>query len=132
MSEPTLYILMRTDMDSMNAGKGMAQAAHAANTFAVEAGEDETNDAFFMWQCQTQQSFGTTIVLGVDNAGQMKDIVEAAREEGFHASVIHDPSYPVRDGKVTHLIPVDTCAFVFTPCRVSSPPPLVDRLGLHP
>ena len=30
---PVLYILMRTDMTSLNAGKAMAQASHATNAF---------------------------------------------------------------------------------------------------
>ena len=32
-TEPVLYILMRSDMVSLNPGKAMAQAAHAANCF---------------------------------------------------------------------------------------------------
>ena len=34
---PVLYILMRTDMDSMNPGKAMAQASHASNAFVSNA-----------------------------------------------------------------------------------------------
>ena len=34
--KPVLYILMRTDMDSMNPGKAMAQASHASNQFVAE------------------------------------------------------------------------------------------------
>jgi len=29
------------------------------------------------------------------------------------AGWVHDPTYPIRDGEVTHLIPLNTCAFVF-------------------
>ena len=37
-NKPYLYILMRTDLPSLNPGKAMAQAAHAANkmTFIVD------------------------------------------------------------------------------------------------
>jgi len=31
--EPTLYIIMRSDLQDMNPGKGMAQAAHAQADF---------------------------------------------------------------------------------------------------
>ena len=34
---PILYILMRTDMTSLNAGKAMAQASHATNAFIQES-----------------------------------------------------------------------------------------------
>ena len=34
---PVLYILMRTDMNSMNPGKAMAQASHASNAFITHS-----------------------------------------------------------------------------------------------
>ena len=34
---PVLYILMRTDLNSMNPGKAMAQASHAGSAFANNA-----------------------------------------------------------------------------------------------
>ena len=34
-----LYILMRTDMDSLNPGKAMAQASHASNAFVYRWGK---------------------------------------------------------------------------------------------
>ena len=36
-SNYVLYILMRQDLPSMNAGKAMAQASHASNAFIYEA-----------------------------------------------------------------------------------------------
>ena len=53
---------MRSDLTSMNAGKAMAQAAHAANAFTAEWGgikivQEWTN---------MHTPFGTTIVLSVD------------------------------------------------------------------
>ena len=45
-SFPVLYILMRKDLKSMNPGKAMAQASHAANAFVHS--NPEMPDAFFM------------------------------------------------------------------------------------
>ena len=47
-----LYILMRTDMDSMNPGKAMAQASHASNTFVFRFGKE---NLVKQWQGETKQ-----------------------------------------------------------------------------
>lgn len=138
MAEPALYILMRTDMASMNAGKAMAQAAHAANAFihtsAMQFPEGDHQDYadISAWQHQTAQGFGVTLTLAVPTEKEMKEAVWAAIEDGFIADTVHDPTYPVRDGEVTHLLPVDTCAYVFTPCRLERPVPSLAGLDLHP
>jgi len=117
-ANPTLYILMRTDMASMNAGKAMAQASHASNAFVNDAqteGRDETighGALFEEWKSMTPQGFGTVIVLAVNEA-EMRETVDIARKTGLIAEVVHDPTYPLVDGKTVHLIPVDTCAYVF-------------------
>ncbi|WNL50631.1 peptidyl tRNA hydrolase [Ruegeria phage RpAliso] len=129
---PSLYILMRTDMASMNAGKGMAQAAHAANQFLRDAADaDDISVDTLPWEEQAR-GFGTTITLAVPTERAMKEAVDAARAEGFIAGVVHDSTYPLRDGKVTHLIPVDTCAYVFTPCRAEHPVEALAGMSLHP
>jgi peptidyl-tRNA hydrolase len=124
---PFLYILMRTDLESMNPGKAVAQGAHAANQFTHEAdmvksgvkmGHTHTNSEqlilsmYEYWRTRTGDGFGTTICLGV-NEDQLKRIVDAGRRAGMLASVTHDPSYPLRDGDVTHFFPLDTCGFIF-------------------
>ncbi len=114
MSYPRLYILMRTDLDSMNPGKGMAQAAHAANAFMKDHG-DVTVPGVEEWVNETPQGFGTTITLAVPDAKTLEDTVALAKVYGFPADVIHDPTYPVRDGGVVHLLPLDTCGYVFMP-----------------
>jgi len=108
---PILYILMRSDLDSMNAGKGMAQAAHAANAFVKHA-EKKNDKLVDSWINSTKQGFGTTIVLAVDGV-ELQDLIDNAQGLGLIAGIVHDPSYPVRDGSVTHLIPLDTCGYVF-------------------
>ena len=76
---PVLYILMRTDMDSMNPGKAMAQASHASNAFVsnAEPGYNVDEELFNAWQQSTTQGFGTVLVLGVNEA-QKRPAVEVA------------------------------------------------------
>lgn len=111
-----MYILMRTDMASMNAGKAVAQGAHAANacTGRAKRSTDENLHALLAeWEAATGDYCGTTITLGVNEA-QMRKAVEIAQAMGLHAGIFHDPTYPLVDGDVLHLIPVDTCGFVLT------------------
>lgn len=124
-----LYILMRDDLASLNAGKAMAQASHASNAFVARARayDAEYNSVpvhteqekanivgFDDWENSTTQSFGTVLVL----AAKMPDIkstVDICQKLGYIADVIHDPTYPIVDGKVVHYIPLDTCGYVFVP-----------------
>ncbi len=115
---PFLYILMRTDLESMNPGKAVAQGAHAANQFTHEADMLNTFDdkrqigMYDYWKTRTGDGFGTTICLGV-NEDQLKRVVDAGRTAGMLASITHDPTYPLRDGDVTHFLPLDTCGYIF-------------------
>lgn len=134
--DPRLCIVVRTDMDSMNPGKGMAQAAHAANAFTKKAQygttlEESVAIAFSKWYQSTEQGFGTTIVLAASSEEELIEVITQAAELGFTADVIHDPTYPVSDGDVTHLIPVNTCGYVFIP-EPARAPRLLTRLPLHP
>ena len=129
MTDSRLHILMRTDMASMNPGKGMAQAAHAANAFVHDWGE--SSECVLDWQKQTPQGFGTTITLAVTNEEAMSDMIDIARALGYPSGIIHDPSYPVRDGEITHLIPINTCGYIFV-ADASKPPPGLSILPLHP
>lgn len=142
---PVLYILMRTDTASLNPGKAMAQAVHAGNALETHCGREiqvgllegdpsveALGDAYYTWKNQTSQGFGTTIVLG----GSMSLIsmdVKRLQGLGYLADIVHDPSYPIRDGDVTHLIPLDTCAYVFAPDKDD---PMIRMIlssyGLHP
>ena len=107
---PVLYILMRTDLDSLNPGKAMAQASHASNAFVDLM---TTDDALFQaWATSTPQAFGTVLVLGV-NELQMRTAVQVAGTCGFTSDGVNDPTYPLQDGDATHFISLDTCGFVF-------------------
>ena len=129
MTDSRLYILMRTDMASMNPGKGMAQAAHAANSFVHDWGE--SSEYVTGWQKQTPQGFGTTITLAVPNEDKMSEMIAIAGALGYPVGTIHDPSYPVRDGEITHLIPTNTCGYIFVE-DASKPPPVLSTIPLHP
>jgi peptidyl-tRNA hydrolase len=104
MGEPILYILMRNDLPSMNAGKAMAQASHASNAFWHEYSQRKEVKA---WAKSTKQGFGTVLVLSASYLGII-DAIGAARKAGLAASVVDDPSYPRRTtAELANLIPTD-------------------------
>jgi len=85
-----LYILMRNDLASMNAGRCMAQASHAANAFIHMFGK---NRDVKEWQNQTTQGFGTAIVLSADEL-QIKLVDRKLTESGFFIKdYLIDPEY---------------------------------------
>ncbi len=110
-----LYILMRTDLESMNPGKSMAQASHASNAFVHLADSGYNVRLFEEWKESTPQGFGTVLVLGVNEA-QMRTAVHVADSCGTDqivCGIVHDPTYPIVDGDTVHHVPLDTCAYVF-------------------
>jgi hypothetical protein len=131
-----LYCLMRNDLDSLNAGKAMAQAMHAqamASQMLDEVGKTchPHATAWEGWKAQTKQGFGTTIVLGA-NMGQIERALHVFSAAGLANGLVHDPTYPLMDGQVLHLIPVDTCAWVFGPAHLVSTLTMGLGLELHP
>lgn len=120
-----LYILMRNDLNSLNPGKACAQAAHAANqfvgkftsrfnrTYANERSdvEIEFRDLYNEWRTQTPDWYGTTIVL--EGSGANIENYIDQQTPGLYNGLVIDPTYPIRDGEVTHHIPLMTCAYVF-------------------
>lgn len=121
--KPYLYILMRNDLASMNAGKAVAQGTHAANQMVGELWKQSAQQLFYhpgtiyaaleVWQKEANY-FGTCIVLSV-NEKQMRSSVDKAKSDDnpSHAGICHDPTYPLKDGETFHHIPVDTCAYIF-------------------
>jgi hypothetical protein len=107
---------MRQDLASMNAGKAVAQGAHAANqmVYEMDPGNPDHNAWLTAWQGETGKGFGTTITLDVPGR-KLTTVVEWAKLLNLHAGVTHDPTYPLKDGDSFHLIPLDTCAYVFGP-----------------
>ena len=108
-----LYILVRNDLDSMSCGKAVAQGTHCANQ-AVFEGRQKKNvvPLIEQWESETGKGFGTCIVLGVTEV-EMYQTIEQVSNAGHHAAITHDPTYPLRDGLKTHLIPLDTCGYCF-------------------
>lgn len=138
-----LYILVRTDMDSLFGcpGKGIAQGAHAAQLFArsmensgdMEAakngGMPQGEAADYLEWCDQADGFGTVLTLGCTEA-EMREVIKYAEQFDMHCGLVTDPTYPLRDGDTTHFFPVDTCAWVF-----GDKEELRDALGwleLHP
>lgn len=115
--EHRLYIVMRNDMASLNAGKACAQAAHAANQFIKETiypatKVHPTGAALIKIWASSANGFGTTIVL--DGAGdQIERALQMATSNGYICGATIDPTYPVQDGKTTHYVNIMTCAYFF-------------------
>lgn len=57
-------------------------------------------------------SFGATIVLEA-SIGDIREAVDMFGRAGIVSGITHDPTYPLRDGQTTHLIPLDTCGWAF-------------------
>ena len=107
-----LYILMRTDLPSMNPGKAMAQASHASNAFMFNATNEfrsKPEDTPLViqhainWSSETDQGFGTVLVLGatMDDIVKVREFdvlntatdLESGRMNILFEEVI-DPTYP--------------------------------------
>jgi hypothetical protein len=105
---------MRTDITSMNPGKAIAQGSHAANVAAKQL-EKKYPDAYKAWA--GEYDFGTTIVLDGGSMSSIETTIDEIQtyaytgHKNFVADVIEDPTYPLRDGNVTHLFPLNTCAY---------------------
>lgn len=119
---PKLYIIVRTDMASMNAGRTAAQATHAANYFVkmanetleyMEGVEDHFTRRFKEWQNETDFGCGTVIVLDGGTIQNIKETVDEIALD-YLTAIFVDPEYGIKDGNVTHMLKdVPTCAFAF-------------------
>lgn len=120
---PVLYLLPRTDMESMNPGKAMAHTAHAANAFVHEMQRRIATDdlpegrglrsLFEAWQASTSQGFGTTIVLQAtyEQAGTVVGACWPDSWTGIGSGWSKDPTYPyILSAEAAALVPetVDT------------------------
>jgi hypothetical protein len=135
---PVLYILMRTDLESMNPGKAIAQGSHAAN-MAVGYVRKWNNSLQMKllaeWEASTDDLFGTVLVLDGGTMDNINDLISeiSVKDGAFDtvSGIVFDPTYPIRDGKACHHIPLTTCAWVFT--RVgSTAQKILSKLDLHP
>jgi Peptidyl-tRNA hydrolase PTH2 len=126
-----LYLLMRTDLNSLNPGKACAQAHHAgtqlANRMRGSLLKPLLRDWYVTWTNQAEE-YGTVLCLGCNEA-QMKHYLEEARIRGLLFGCVIDPTYPIQDGQVTHLLPLTTCGYIMAPKSEAS---FLDRLYLMP
>lgn len=108
--EPKLYIIMRKDIQDMNPGKAMAQAAHAQSDF--EAYVSSINNlavlnAVTRWR--EDRSFGVTLVLH-ETLETINLLTNTLRVSG--ATV--DPTYPWRNFYNEVFVSSEvTCAWAF-------------------
>lgn len=116
--DPTLYIIMRNDLDSMVPGKACAQASHATNLFEAAASADNNlmYDEYKLWK-ESAGGFGTCLVLGA-SGGQIEYLTKCGRyNNGINiiSGKVVDPTYPISDGAVTWTVSATTCMYVFLP-----------------
>lgn len=134
--QPTLYIIMRSDIADMNPGKGMAQAAHAQADFdskmqkiATRFDEMENRDSlmsdYAAWI--ENRSFGRTIVLSAT-----KEEIQNIAANGTLSDFTKDPDYPWRNyyGE-TFLREEITCGWIFVCDTYGYDLDLVKELPLH-
>ena len=130
MSNIVLYILMRTDLESLTHGKACAQAAHAANQMVHTARAfvgDYMAEMEKQWRSGTG-AYGTTVVLRGGGYESVNSFQELAKNRAFSGSVI-DRSYPIKDGTFVHHAPVLTCVYILG--HKDSIQPLVRDLPLY-
>jgi hypothetical protein len=114
--EYILYILMRTDLPSMNPGKAMAQASHASNMFVHDINNIDVKtlpgEAEYLygqaklWRYQTSRGFGTVLVLGCEYR-DIENLISlgANLNSSYFFGAVVDPSYPyIVDTEVANLI----------------------------
>jgi hypothetical protein len=98
---PALYVIVRSDMESLgsSAGKMMAHSGHAANAFMYAnyiyplQHNQEINPLVEAWMNSTPQGFGTQINL----KASWKAACEAGQKvkaQGGIADLVVDPTYP--------------------------------------
>jgi hypothetical protein len=93
-----LYILLRTDLQSMGPGRAAAQASHASNAFIHDFGPGSKCERGDVkeWQRQTKQGFGTAIVLGVTKK-QIDDFWSCKGLKRYITKgLVVDPDYVIR------------------------------------
>lgn len=123
ISGDRLYLLMRTDVPELNPGRAVAQGAHAATKFLLETQNDPR------WRGRVadwagDRGFGTKISLDAKDEPTVSALVAKAKELGFPAGLVVDPTYPLKGGSAAML----TCGYIFGDVRALRP--LLGRLPL--
>ena len=95
MANPILYVMVNSDLPSMNPGKAQAHSGHAVSAFMTKAfiQPGRVSDIAKEWFNQTSQGFGTQVNLKVP----FKDVPELIGDAvalGYFAELVCDPTYP--------------------------------------
>lgn len=127
--EPKLYIIMRKDIQDMNPGKAMAQAAHAQADFGAYQSSLVNQDGDEFWLAMSawreDREFGVTLVLH-----EPLEVINQITSVMPHSGVTVDPTYPWRNfyGDVFVSSEV-TCAWVFV--RTEEEAEYMKQFSLH-
>lgn len=105
-----VYVLLRTDLPSMNPGKAAAQVHHAGVQMAAKHGKRQlVQDYIKDGIAQGAVYFNTTLVLGatLDNIIRCGQEAENAGDDIVVFNTVTDPSYPffVENTEIAALIP---------------------------
>lgn len=116
MTLPTLYIIMRRDIQDMNPGKAMAQSAHAQADFehAAVFSPGNLSNEYKNW-CE-DRAFGRTLVVYA-TLNEIREIVDRS----YCAGMVTDPTYPWRNYYGELCVSEEiTCGWVFSTNGCSS------------
>lgn len=128
-----LYVIIRSDLESMTPGKAAAQVGHASTQAALRmcmvstGGKPDihfaawSQDAFVERSKESKypshafEGFGTQIVLDGGSGEDLERDYYAFFDDSqdFSQGMVVDPSYPIRDGRVVHHIEMLTCIWAF-------------------
>lgn len=91
----TVYVLSRTDMPSLNAGKAMSQSHHAGVQMIAKFAKSKlVRDYVSTGTAEGADHFNTTVVLGA-NLAQINLICKlASKLDNIEYGTVIDPSYP--------------------------------------
>ena len=109
---PVMYILARNDIQSMNCGKLAAQTSHASSALEHKFKDVSYNNELFYtyntWKSETNQGFGTVLVLSCDKY-QLVDIIhKVSNKNNIMSDIVVDPTYPyIVNKEISSLIPFD-------------------------
>jgi peptidyl-tRNA hydrolase len=94
MKDLAVYVLVRTDLPSLNSGKAMAQSQHSGVQLAVKYFDHPLFKEYISTGVeQGADNFNTTITLAAKIA-DIEDAIGKAKSLGYLCDIVVDPSYP--------------------------------------
>ena len=110
------YVIFRGDMKSLTPLKACAQAVHASDLLNLHMKDYPTGLLTkYYYENSSELGFQTTICMEAPNWEMISNFMFRLNsiEEHLISLTVHDPTYPVPDGGITHLIPLHTCLIVY-------------------